>query len=644
MLYELIADYAKEYSKGRVSDDIFKRTFDRPLSEYCIDIFKGLTIIPGLTLDSWEVIEDQSKINVEIDRKIIKEKKILNNDNIKRIVPIDGTDEDLIRATFSYVTDGVHHFTQTVEMFIPHQDIYGYYTINGRKQLPLNQIVDRSTFVKFDKRLDRDVLIFKTLRWPIKIDLPERSIETNEGWLRGYTFHLDLFNKKFQPVLYYLAELGLENTLKYFYLEDAIGISDKIRDPKNYLYHHMPCKDGEMYLTLDKKYKSIKFATDFFICLSECFIEDQSLGEIKEDRKKKKAGPLLYSNIYSKTYWRERLAYQFYTRDAKRADNVILSFRRALDESSIKNTIGIKKTHLRDTFSTIRYLMTEYVELVKKDNHHTDNKRVRNNECLVYYLDRYITHNMNSVLSSNKIKPGRIRQLLNSINHTTFYRAMSSYDIWRYERYNDFDITNLARYTFAGPAGLSGGKYKTSMKDRIIYPSHVGIFDISTSTSNPGVTGMMCINIKLQKGGSFSDHYDSSTYIKKVNKIVPTTSNLFRKSERTIRANVEVSKDGRRNFHFIKTGNEKKQETIDLFSSNNLVTQEGRLVFRKKDMYDKDNRLIFKIENENPLADIYDLDEDGRINFELTKTPEEIHAMYMRRRAKTKRRRKKKEF
>ena len=80
---DFLAQYC-EKNRKRINPDLFKRTFDKPLVEYIIDTCRNLEVIPGITLDSYEFITDQTKIRTTINKKNKRDPKIKNNKRLER--------------------------------------------------------------------------------------------------------------------------------------------------------------------------------------------------------------------------------------------------------------------------------------------------------------------------------------------------------------------------------------------------------------------------------------------------------------------------------------------------------------------------------------------------------------------------------
>ena len=189
-----------------------------------------------------------------------------------------------------------------------------------------------------------------------------------------------------------------------------------------------------------------------------------------------------------------------------------------MDPTTIKK-LAIRDKHKRDAHTVVRWMMTNYTELLKKDNHNLENKRIRVNECIAHYFDAYATRNVNSLLNNDNATMERYVKMLNAISEFTLFKAIGGsnpYNLFRYERYNDFESINISRYTMKGPTGINGSKNRVANQYRDIYPSQIGRFDLNVCSSSPGLTGYLTINCQIDGTGRFSnrlvepDNYDSS--------------------------------------------------------------------------------------------------------------------------------------
>ena len=489
---------------------MFERSFDKPLVDYFIDTFKNLEVLPGVTFDSYEYITDQTKIHTSINKKNKRDPKIKNNKRLERLVSSGESIYDLLILHFTLNVKGqTNHVTRRIK--IPKLIDGRWFIRGGKKVLPLIQVVDNSTFVKAGKKKQENILNFKTTLYPIKLftkPLKVKFVDDDEQY-HIPIFQLDLFTKVTNPLLYFLARYGLESTFELFCLDKVMAVVPEVIDPDNYLYLKV---NNKLYLEVhEKAMRMHDFVGKFIGTIFECMYSDKNKITIKD--------------AYNRDYWLERLSEVFSKkRSVDKGERVLISFKKIMDPYT-KKRLCLKKYQKKNTFTIMRWMLTNYEELLKKDSNDLRTKRLRANETQAFFLDTYITKNVNSLLNTDNPSMERYMRLFNSISEDIVFRSSHSVagkssqsSMFRFERYNDFDAIELSRYTLKGPTGLNGGKKKTSMRYRDIYPSHLGRYDPNVcSSSDPGLTGYLCANVQFDNNGYFdADKSEPNVYDKMI--------------------------------------------------------------------------------------------------------------------------------
>lgn len=506
---EFLAEYC-EKNRKKINPGLFERSFDKPLVDYFIDTFKNLEVLPGVTFDSYEYITDQTKIHTSINKKNKRDPKIKNNKRLERLVSSGESIYDLLILRFTLNVKGqTNHVTRRIK--IPKLIDGRWFIRGGKKVLPLIQVVDNSTFVKAGKKKQENILNFKTTLYPIKLftkPLKVKFVDDDEQY-HIPIFQLDLFTKVTNPLLYFLARYGLESTLELFCLDKVMAVVPEVIDPDNYLYLKV---NNKLYLEVhEKAMRMHDFVGKFIGTIFECMYSDKNKITIKD--------------AYNRDYWLERLSEVFSKkRSVDKGERVLISFKKIMDPYT-KKRLCLKKYQKKNTFTIMRWMLTNYEELLKKDSNDLRTKRLRANETQAFFLDTYITKNVNSLLNTDNPSMERYMRLFNSISEDIVFRSSHSVagkssqsSMFRFERYNDFDAIELSRYTLKGPTGLNGGKKKTSMRYRDIYPSHLGRYDPNVcSSSDPGLTGYLCANVQFDNNGYFdADKSEPNVYDKMI--------------------------------------------------------------------------------------------------------------------------------
>lgn len=506
---EFLAEYC-EKNRKKINPGLFERSFDKPLVDYFIDTFKNLEVLPGVTFDSYEYITDQTKIHTSINKKNKRDPKIKNNKRLERLVSSGESIYDLLILHFTLTVKGqTNHVTRRIK--IPKLIDGRWFIRGGKKVLPLIQVVDNSTFVKAGKKKQENILNFKTTLYPIKLftkPLKVKFVDDDEQY-HIPIFQLDLFTKVTNPLLYFLARYGLESTFELFCLDKVMAVVPEVIDPDNYLYLKV---NNKLYLEVhEKAMRMHDFVGKFIGTIFECMYSDKNKITIKD--------------AYNRDYWLERLSEVFSKkRSVDKGERVLISFKKIMDPYT-KKRLCLKKYQKKNTFTIMRWMLTNYEELLKKDSNDLRTKRLRANETQAFFLDTYITKNVNSLLNTDNPSMERYMRLFNSISEDIVFRSSHSVagkssqsSMFRFERYNDFDAIELSRYTLKGPTGLNGGKKKTSMRYRDIYPSHLGRYDPNVcSSSDPGLTGYLCANVQFDNNGYFdADKSEPNVYDKMI--------------------------------------------------------------------------------------------------------------------------------
>lgn len=494
---DFLAEYCKKNEK-KINPDLFNRTFDKPLVDYIVDTFKNLEVLPAVKLKSWEYITDQTQIHTYVNKRNKRDVKIKNNKILERLYTMDDSIYDLLVLHFELKVKG-QRADIVRRVWVPKVVDGHYYLRSGKKVLPLIQIVDNSTFVKQGNKKEDNVLNFKTTLYPIKIYAIPTKISILDHakdviW-KIPLFQVDLFTKPTNPLLYFLAEYGIESTLEMFNLEELVAITHDVLDPDRYMYTKI---NNHVYIEVNRKaFFAHEFISRFVVTLHNALAEDKQ--------------KLTLQDVFDRDYWLGRLSEVFSKkRNPNKGERVLISFKKVMDPYT-KKRLPLKKYQKKNTFTVMKWMLTNFEDLLKKDSNDLATKRMRANETQAFFIDSYVTKNVNSLLNTDDPSFDRYMRLFNAISEDIVLRSShssggksSQTSMFRFERYNDFTALELSRFTLKGPTGLNGGKKKTNLKYRDIYPSHLGRFDPNVcSSSDPGLTGYLCINVQFDENGYF---------------------------------------------------------------------------------------------------------------------------------------------
>ena len=487
-----------EKNKKRINPAIFDRSFDKPLYEYIVDTCKNLEVLPPITFLGYELITDQTKIDLYVNKNNSKDSKIRNNRALEKLIPSKPSICDMLILKFKISLRGREEYV-TRKMLVFKELPGCTYYIRGKRVTPLVQVVDNSTYVK------NNSLKFKTTLVPIDLGTELKELLfTNGTRFKCPVFKLDLFSKIANPLLYFFAKFDFAEVIEMFKLDKVISVVSRPVDEDR--CHYVKITNDVYVEVIKEAIGAHEFILPFTATLVDALSGDRSIN---------------MKSIYSTDYWTERLAEIFGKKTLDKGEKVLISFAKIMDPTTIKK-LAIKDQHKRNTHTVVRWMMTNYTELLKKDNHNLENKRIRVNECIAHYFDAYTTRNVNSLLNNDSAPLSRYIKLLNAISEFTLFKAIGGsnpYNLFRYERYNDFEAINISRYTMKGPTGINGTKNRVANQYRDIYPSQLGRFDLNVCSSSPGLTGFLTINAQIDKVGRFGTHLaEPDMYDKEIKK------------------------------------------------------------------------------------------------------------------------------
>ena len=428
--------------------------------EYLEDTCKALETIPYIKYEGYDIITDENKFKPTDTISI--------SDSRLTLV--------IFRFTITYNNSTVH---TTMPIYIPKWINHYYFILNGNKYFPIYQHVETSTYNT------KNSIILKSLLMPIILQMKTTHISDISGnEYTGRLYMINLFNHKNNLLYYFFATMGYKDTLAFFGYEKNVKIvsSDDTVDTKKRLL--IPI--NKMYsLSVSKvKFKNDQIFKNFVICLIDIFGKKIDVHKIDNvDFWITKLGSIYTKNINNQT---------------NKAQTVIMSFKRILDERTKKNLL-IAYEDKYDIFALIRWMMRNFDTLMRKDNLSLLNKRLRLSEYIITPFVRKMSNSTYRVLNSKTINLNKLRSILKP-NPMVIISDMQNSKLLRFNNAtNDMDLFNCAlRWSNHGPSSLGEGTRKTvSVHYRGIHISHIGRLSLNTiSNSDPGMTGCLSPFVK----------------------------------------------------------------------------------------------------------------------------------------------------
>jgi hypothetical protein len=308
---------------------------------------------------------------------------------------------------------------------------------------------------------------------PIIIRTDKKKFKDTEGnEYRENVFNTNLFSKKINILRYYLPCLGFKNTMEFLNMDEYIALVDEANDTENYVYFNLKTQ----YLAVDR----IQFETDktfklLVFTLIDCFVE--------------RGKRLDTTKLEDLDYWKIKLG-AVYTKNPnnqlEKAESVLLSFRRILDETT-KNNLKIDEEDKKDIFNLTHWMICNYDALKRKDNLSLLNKRFRYYEYIVAPFLRRVSNNTYRILNTKNLSMTKLKTLF-KISPMIIIKNMQTSDLIRYNNnVNDMDCFNTSlKFSMRGPQALSSSN-TVSVYYRDLNPSQIGRFALNhSSNTDPG--------------------------------------------------------------------------------------------------------------------------------------------------------------
>ena len=449
-----------EFLKSKSNEDVLK---------FVKGIFKSLEVVNSINSDcKIELMEVRLETNEGTFSPIIQQGK-------KYKSVLESRFNKIIYKMRFEAKDGIHE--QEYELLLNKLIDDNFYINEGVRFFPIFQIIDSGTYSI------KNGISLKLLLMPITLcKLKEIEIESMSlNKYVGNLFSFNLFNKKINPLLVFLARYGFEGMLKFFSLEKHISITTKNDEDENYEYF----KINTVILKVSKDVIDDSFSMDLIVNFIELLENKTTI-----------------QNIDNQEFWYKKLG-QEYTKNqlsqVEKGRNTLVSVERLMDDTS-KELLRIKDSHKENTFTIMRYLMKNFYELFKLDKTSLEHKRVRLIEYYLNPLRTYLSKQMFRLINTPNITLNSLKKIFNNISPMFLIKGIiNNKQLRRY--YNSTNEINLfgatLKYTLRGPQAIAGAM---TPKQRDVQESYVGrISLIASSASDPGVSGTI---------SPFLEHWD----------------------------------------------------------------------------------------------------------------------------------------
>lgn len=470
-------NHLQKVSSEPFNEEIFHLKENDNILQHIIDACESLETIDGIKFLGANKIDE---------RTLYKPSKELTD------VPYERSRLIAIEIKFQ-LTDPKTKETKNIKkkLYFPKLIDGCYYLLDDVKYYPIFQIVDAETYKTSNS------ITMRTSLQPIVVSkknvtvTPENTLEEIDGF---YTFS-KIFNTKIPLFIYFFANFGITNTLKFFALEDYFKIIDKKRIknfndyPNDYIF---------------------KLGSMLFLCVPKEYLDKCNQNKImvftflNAFQKKDKVSMDKIDDI---DYWIRKLGSYFtknQTNFGNKGKSVKASFERLLDNTT-KRVIRIPDNDKQNIYTLLRWFLINYNSLLSQNNDDLANKRLRLNECFIFPLLEVWTQGVLRILNGKNVTLKTLESLFSNIQPNFLVKKIKTADNLRYmNNVDSIDILNKMKLTIAGNQSISNARGE--IRGKTLDPSMLGLIDlIYTSNNDPGTTRALTIAAKVNDTWHFTD-------------------------------------------------------------------------------------------------------------------------------------------
>lgn len=491
--------------EDEINTDLINSTHDIPIVDLVVAAMKEFEAIENVKILNYEVVLDQSLVDMNYHKININFKK----------------EEPPVIPKFKYISEGRYGevvFTIQVKTNLNEKTFKkhilvplehdGKFLINSKKYKAIWQMLESSVYTQRGRitlKARMPIVLYRNTKRIIT------DIEGNEYVTASYSYALTTKSKRkgakqrikfIDPLMIFAAKIGLTKTLEFFGMKGIIELMEAPKKSKKGKYIYFQVND--MYFRVDAHmFHAYPYVQS--VCTMLCNLR---CGDF----------PLTWERRNDKEYWICRIGFI----DSARSKTMTLeSFKdkgvttiymieRLLDAST-QHILRLPNYYKQNVYYLLFWMIMNFEDLKSKNNIDLNNKRIRKNEYMVNSsLGKKISENINRIIEKkSKSKMNNIDTLIELFNFpsdiiiagvTNLDDLMKSDDL-----VNDMDLLLALNYSSKGPNSLGeNSAKKISKKYRALDKSHVGKVDLNTtSNSEPGMAGSFTPFVELYDGMYF---------------------------------------------------------------------------------------------------------------------------------------------
>lgn len=370
-----------------------------------------------------------------------------------------------------------------------------YFRLNGNYYNATSQIVDGSTYNNSTASNSKvDSITMKTMFHNPKVFRMFRDmVDVNTGSKdRNIVYTSIIFNNHLDCMFYILAAYGLPYTMQFLYIHNILISQFPIVKPGWSCY----CKHG-IYIAMPTDCPD-PMTQSLLVTIYDAISKDTNIND-----------------LYNQRFWLRNLGIMFKNPSIEKGLFILDSI------ESIYDQIAMEQLHLptdqkNNVYKLLRWIMREFPALRAKENVDVTTKK----RCIEDYIARTYATKISTGIHriSDMGKKVTLKSVIRAIYTNPMYvirSIMCMNNLVDYvDMVNDNDATTALKFTYKGISGLGEDGASIQPVYRYVDPSHIGILDLDvSSTSDPGMSGMICPMAPIYENGFFSEFQEPNGWM-----------------------------------------------------------------------------------------------------------------------------------
>ena len=457
-----------------------------------------------IKVESFEVISDYAEVyNTLYNYEELYSKNRRSKENEYSYINLKDSEIILLKVNYYISIKDQSEYTSVLIQVPRVVDKY-YFKITGNMYSALYQIVDASTYNNATSSSKKHKIVLKTIFTPINIYRNTKKVLKSFGkdTVKCTYYDINVFTKTVPIMKYFFAKFGFYGAINFMGLRYITVSRTPLEETDDSFYSFLR---NNVWINCPKFiFNNNTVAQSIVHTLYKTIAKDTTADE-----------------MYTNEFWEKSLGMEFSNASPEKGMAILDSLENAYDIQT-KYVLHLPEDQKHDIYTVLRWMVSEFAELRKKDNTDITTKRIRYSEYLASLYAMKLSQGIHRVSDiANRAELKTIKRAI-EINPGYLLQAITKCKLVNYRNLvNDLDAVSVLKYSFKGISGIGEkGSSAVPQQFKMVNPSHIGRVDMdSSSASDPGMSGTLCPLQKIYGDSiSFSEFDEPNTWEEELSK------------------------------------------------------------------------------------------------------------------------------